>query len=156
MCQQMGISRKAFYRYFSGKDGALEALLEHTLLEFGSFCIQREGDVLTPEKYLEDFFCFWLSKRALLGALEKSKLQGLLIRKALEFAQQESSLASRFLPGDIQFMEIQVARFCIGGIMSMVFSWHHEGYQQSPQQMAGVAMRLLTKPLISEERMLIF
>ena len=53
LCQKMGISRKSFYRYFSGKEGALEALLEHTLMEFGTFCMSGEESI-TPEKYDTD------------------------------------------------------------------------------------------------------
>ena len=30
LCERMGIPRKSFYRYFSSKDGALMALLDHT------------------------------------------------------------------------------------------------------------------------------
>ena len=34
LCDRMGVPRKSFYRYFSNKDGALFALLDHTLMEF--------------------------------------------------------------------------------------------------------------------------
>ena len=34
LCENMGIPRKAFYRYFSSKEGALYALIDHSLLDF--------------------------------------------------------------------------------------------------------------------------
>ena len=34
LCDRMGIPRKSFYRYFSSKDGALYALIDHTLAYF--------------------------------------------------------------------------------------------------------------------------
>ena len=34
LCDRLNIPRKSFYRYFSSKEGALHALLAHTLLEF--------------------------------------------------------------------------------------------------------------------------
>ena len=34
LCDQLEIPRKSFYRYFSSKDGALYALLDHTMMEF--------------------------------------------------------------------------------------------------------------------------
>ena len=37
LCDRMGIPRKSFYRYFSGKEGALAALIDHTLMEFEQF-----------------------------------------------------------------------------------------------------------------------
>ena len=42
-CENAGIPRKAFYRYFSSKDGALHALLDHTLLELESFPAQSKA-----------------------------------------------------------------------------------------------------------------
>ena len=41
LCQKMGIPRKSFYRYFSSKDGALHALIDHTLMEYGIFDEKR-------------------------------------------------------------------------------------------------------------------
>ena len=39
LCSQMNIPRKSFYRYFSSKEGALHALLDHTLMSFDQFYI---------------------------------------------------------------------------------------------------------------------
>ena len=33
ICDQVGISRKSFYRYFDSKDGCLFALLDHTIMD---------------------------------------------------------------------------------------------------------------------------
>ena len=33
LCARLGIPRKSFYRYFSSKDGALFALIDHRLLK---------------------------------------------------------------------------------------------------------------------------
>ena len=42
LCGELQIPRKSFYRYFSNKDGALMALLDHTLMEFE----QSQGQTL--------------------------------------------------------------------------------------------------------------
>ena len=34
LCDFIQIPRRAFYRYFSGKDGALYALIDHTMSDF--------------------------------------------------------------------------------------------------------------------------
>jgi len=34
LCDHLQIPRKAFYRYFTSKDGALYALIDHTLASF--------------------------------------------------------------------------------------------------------------------------
>ena len=42
LCTAMDIPRKSFYRYFSGKDGALHALIDHTLMGYEGF-LYRKG-----------------------------------------------------------------------------------------------------------------
>lgn len=37
LCDHLGVPRKSFYRYFSSKDGALQALLDHTLMEYETY-----------------------------------------------------------------------------------------------------------------------
>lgn len=150
LCEQMGISRKSFYRYFSSKDGALQALLEHSLMEFMSYLRDADAGGSTPDRNLENFFQFWLEKKPLLDALERSMLSGMLIQKAMDFAIEETNLASRFLPGDEQLVQEQMTRFCVCGLMTMMLAWHHGGYQQTPRQMTDIAARLLTKPLVPD------
>jgi len=41
LCEKIGIPRKSFYRYFSGKDGALYALIDHTLMAYEGFLPER-------------------------------------------------------------------------------------------------------------------
>ena len=41
LCTAMDIPRKSFYRYFSGKDGALHALIDHTMISYESFSISQ-------------------------------------------------------------------------------------------------------------------
>ena len=43
LCDQMGVPRKSFYRYFSGKDGALHALIDHTMISYESFSISQRN-----------------------------------------------------------------------------------------------------------------
>ena len=59
LCDQLNIPRKSFYRYFSGKDGALHALIDHTLAGFFETpieSIQHKGMALEE---LTQTFCFW-------------------------------------------------------------------------------------------------
>ena len=48
LCDRMQIPRKSFYRYFSGKDGALHALIDHTLLEFQEVLANRSPPIVRP------------------------------------------------------------------------------------------------------------
>ena len=151
LCSRMGIPRKSFYRYFSGKEGALHALIDHALLDYENYPYDDpawEGRTVRQE--MERTFSYWKHCSRLLDALEKSGLSGVLIERAINHSILESSIPVRFLPADNRQMRERVIGFTVCGLMAMVVYWHHGGYVESPEQMAQIAMRLVTKPLFTE------
>ena len=148
LCDQLEIPRKSFYRYFSGKDGALHALIDHTLMRFDGYTHEyqrsHERTVLLD---LESFFAFWLEYRELLDALMKNSLSGVLIERAIAYALTEEVMPARFLPSDTKAMQREITTFGVCGLMSMVLSWYHRGFDQHPRELARVAARLLGQPL---------
>jgi AcrR family transcriptional regulator len=148
LCDQLQVPRKSFYRYFSSKDGALYGLIDHTMMEYERFAVARQkvtGRTLSNE--LESFFQFWVEHKDLLDALQKSGLSGVLIERSISHALGETVMPKRFLPRDSRDMQRQVTMFGVCGLMSMVLTWHHDGYPQSAAQMARVAARLIGQPL---------
>ena len=147
LCDRMGIPRKSFYRYFSSKDGALRALLDHTLMEFydtGSLEGLRGG---TPVGDLERFFLFWKNHKRLLDAVQRSNLGGMLVERAVSLAKQEE-----LMPGYVRewenMMKDVAMSFVVCGLMSMVLQWHIEGYRIPTERMAKTAVTMLSRPLI--------
>ena len=63
LCQKLDMPRKAFYRYFSNKDGALYALIDHTLVDAFSEFTKFQVDMAKKEDVLLSFFNFWLDKK---------------------------------------------------------------------------------------------
>lgn len=148
LCDQLGVPRKSFYRYFSSKDGALQALLDHTLMEYESFpLVTAPGEKRTVQKELERFFQFWIHKKPLLDVLRRSNLSGMLIERAIAYALSGVPLPQRFLAQDVKEVREQIAMFTVCGLMSMVLNWHHAGYPASTQHMAHLAVRLVSQPL---------
>ena len=147
LCDRMGIPRKSFYRYFSSKDGALHALLDHTIMEFydtGSIEGLRGG---TPTGDLERFFLFWKNHKKMLEAVLRSNLSGMLVERAVSLAKQEE-----LMPGYVRewedMMKDVAMSFVVCGLMSMVLQWHKEGYRIPTEQMAKAAVTMLSRPLI--------
>ena len=147
LCERLSIPRKSFYRYFSSKDGALYALLDHTLMEFydtGALQGLRGG---TPTGDLERFFLFWKTHRKLLEAVQRSNLNGILVERAVSLAKLEE-----LMPGYVQdwedTMKDVAMSFVVCGLMSMVIQWHKESYQIPTEQMAKAAVTMLSRPLI--------
>ena len=146
-CAHAGIPRKAFYRYFSSKDGALYALLDHTMLEYEAYttaCELREGN--SVRRNMEEFFQFWKDQKPLLDALEHSGLSGILMERAISYAEQHP-LLNQMLVDENPKTKGHIVRFCICGMMIMMVNWHHEGFQESVQEMAQIALRLMTQPM---------
>ena len=149
LCDQMQIPRKSFYRYFSNKDGALFALLDHTLIEFEQspavdFLYSKSGAVGDLERY----FVFWYERRDLLEALLRNRLSGLLVERATNHALHEHMMPEYLLSKDESIQQIALT-FAVCGLLAMVMQWHQNGFQESPEQMAAIATMMLTKPLIT-------
>ena len=147
LCQRLGIPRKSFYRYFSGKDGALHALIDHTLMEYESFSAAHKAEQRTLQGDLEQFFQFWLTHKKLLDALQRSDISGILVERSIHHAITEAFFPGRFLQNEARNVQNHVVSFAVCGLMTMMVQWHHGGYQESPDALSLVAVRLLTRPL---------
>lgn len=147
LCAQMGIPRKSFYRYFSSKEGALHALLDHTLMDFEGYHVPEKGENRTLHRDVSHFFEFWLGQRALLDALERNGLSSLLIERSIVYALSGSAMPRRFLPQDDPTTQTQVVIFTVCGLMSLMINWHRSGFQTPIPKMADVAVRVLCQPL---------
>jgi len=149
LCAQAGISRKVFYRYFSGKEGALYALIDHTLLELENF--PYSGKHRSEEGYKKNlawFFRFWQEQKLLLDALVRSGSSELLIKRVILYALTDAGATRVFFPSCEADVREYAITFSACGFMSMVLTWHRTDFQLSPEQMAEVTLPLLTKPLI--------
>lgn len=155
LCERMNIPRKSFYRYFSGKDGALQALLDHTFLEYerlSTFTTFADRD--TVRKELVTFFDHWKQHQKLLDALQHSRLSGMLVERAVANAlgQYQPHMLSE--TAQIRTIHTHSISFLTCGLMSMVLQWHLEGYRETSSEMAHIAAHLLTNPLVPERRLL--
>lgn len=148
LCQYLQIPRKAFYRYFSGKDGALIALLDHTIADFFEIPLTGTAQRGTALGDLDRFFAFWREHKILLDALQHSALRGLLVERANAFALREGHLPRQFKHWTPQIQELATS-FAICGLLSMVLQWHQQNFSISAEEMTKLATGMLTKPLLN-------
>ena len=149
LCDRMQIPRRAFYRYFTSKDGALYALLDHTLIDFYLEEPQEPNNPAMGD--LKHFFLFWQRRKTLLEALDKSNLAGIMVQRATMMAQQENKLPQPIngLPQEVQQLAMT---FVVSGLMSMVFQWHQQNYSVSATEITKLAISMLTQPLLTKKR----
>jgi len=149
LCAEIGVPRKAFYRYFSGKDGALFSMIDRALMDFEIHSTSREMfEPETPRDYMEQVFVYWTERQELLDALKKSNLSGLLIQRALDFSRNLDTIPRFMLITDRRLREYGTM-FMVCGLMTMIVQWHDDGFSKSVAEMAELTMQLLTQPLFS-------
>lgn len=149
LCVEIGVPRKSFYRYFSGKDGALFSMIDRALMDFEVHTtFSGSNDPQAPLKFMEQVFVYWIRHRQLLDVLEKSHISGLLIQRALAFSQNLDTIPRFMLITDRRLREYGTM-FMVCGLMTMIVQWHHDGFSKSPAEMAELSMQLLTRPLFS-------
>ena len=150
LCAYLDIPRKTFYRYFSGKDGALYALLDHTMMDFQLEENLSASHPVSALEELERFFIFWHNHAALLDALERSGQSGILVERATSFALQEKMMPRYMLSWNPGYQSIALS-FAICGLMAMVITWHHQRFLYTPQEMTQIATIMLTRPLLQTQ-----
>ncbi|MBR3949624.1 MAG: TetR/AcrR family transcriptional regulator [Oscillospiraceae bacterium] len=149
LCEELGIPRKSFYRYFDSKEGALYALIDHTLMAFNLHTTRPEfHDEQTPMQYMAGIFSAWVEQKELLDALEKSGLSGLLIQRALEVTKELDTIPDFMQINDRRLREYGTM-FTVCGLMSIIVQWHRDGFAKSVEDMAGLTMEMFAKPLFS-------
>ena len=142
LCQQLNLSRRSFYRYFRDMEDVLDSLLNHT---FQDMAIADTGlTVLELEKYYD----FWFRRRTLLDALARSGMYSKITEYAMRYANEES--LKKYLPVNDSAMDLsrEINRFVVSGLASLMISWHADGFQKTPHQMASIAYRMLSEPLL--------
>lgn len=142
LCRHLELPRRSFYRYFGDMEDVLDSLMNHT---FQDMAIADSGlTVAELEKYYE----FWLCHKSLLNALAYSGMHSKITEYAMRYTDAES--LKRYLPVHDLGMDLswEMNLFVISGLSSLMISWHAEGFQKTPHQMACIAYRMLSEPLL--------
>lgn len=147
-CDTLGIPRKSFYRYFSNKDGALYALVDHALLDFAKEFFQPGTELNLS--LTEDFFRYWLKHSDILHALERNKLGGVLVQRTIELTLGDNNYVPQILPADIQYMQNYVLLFLVSGVMSLLIQWEKDDFKASPRELAVTTAHLLNRSLYAK------
>ncbi len=142
ICQQAGISRKSFYRYFGSKEGCLCALLDHCIIEGASYYLPEHGEAVNSRILFERFFGYWKQQKPLLDALARNNLSLNLVERMMAYLEEEEQTFLQYMGGRANDSYEQML-FVVSGIMGLVLNWHSSGYQKSATQMASILEKVI-------------
>lgn len=131
LCARIEIPRKSFYRYFDSLDDVLFSMVDE-VMEQSFACMEAEPD-------LEGFFARWKDSKRLMDVLEKQSMSAITTSR-LYVLLGKSKYSERFSRDEVRYSAILYA------MISMVFSWHHTGMKQTPEEMRDLADSILKFP----------
>ena len=152
LCREMEVPRKAFYRYFSDKDSALQSAIDHALMDFDSYAsVNGVRELVDAQQYMEKVLGYWVDNSLLLDALSRSNRSGMLVHRAILYTQEMDSI-----PHFLSIMDRKLRNygtmFAVCGLMSMIAQWHSDGFEPDVRQLSQVVLRLLSEPLFHPGR----
>ena len=148
ICKKMNMPRKSFYRYFDGKDGIVQSMIHHLVMEYGSTQVQVNGmEGVTLKKEFDVYFSFWKSNADILSVLDKSGLIGRLIECVSGFAMNEYDYVRRYLSDTDDEGKMVAYQFLVSGLMTMMIGWYRGGFKESIDTMSRATVKIITRPL---------
>ncbi len=147
LCERLEIPRKTFYRYFDSKEGALYALIEHTMSEYVGFHQDKQGKIRTLKNEIEQYYCFWYDHKYFLDAFSKNNMLEKIIEVSISFPVNDMVSFSKFLPDDTEWVRNKIFKFAICGLVFQMIDWYKDGFKISISDMSEISCRMLSKPL---------
>ena len=145
-CTHMNIPRKAFYRYFNTREGALLALIDHRLEDMARSLqgVKSKDSVL---KNMEAFLHRFMEQKPFLDILKENDLHSLMIKRAIIKAM-DGSIFPLHLTADLSnYVHRQGVLMTISGMFTVLLSWHDSGFACPVKHMAEIIYTITTQPI---------
>lgn len=149
ICASASVPRGMFYRYFDSKKDALDALIDHTLVEYMTTISFEENEKSEDPLGIRALLLYWKSQKPLLDALKRNKMESLLLERSIRYCTVDEPLLSRHLKLAGNPADLEVVAFCINGVISAIFVWYESGFAKPTEEMAQILRKLLTGPIVS-------
>lgn len=147
ICTHANVPRGMFYRYFDSKKDALDALIDHTLVEYLTSVIFADKPEANDPMGMKALLNYWKQQKPLLDVLNRNHMEMLLLERSIRYCIREEPLISRYLTSSGHSADLEVIVFCINGIISTIFVWYMTGFAKSTEEMAAILHNLLSGPI---------
>ena len=148
ICASANVPRGMFYRYFDSKKDALDALIDHTLVEYMITIDFAEDSQAEDPLGICKLLLYWKSQKSLLDALKRNHMEALLLERSIRYCTVEEPILSRHLNLAGNPADQEVVAFCINGVISAIFVWYESGFAKPIEEMARILHNLLLGPIV--------
>jgi len=126
IAQEARLSRKTFYRLFSGKDQVLSLIFEDLFQE--CFAQLKARNIHHYWDAMQVFFDFWEERKDLLFLLRKNGLLPRVFEQSCQYAMQVFEFVrSKELAASFALPLPYLLAYSIGGMHSMLLKWVESG-----------------------------
>ena len=146
LCQQAGVPRNTFYRYFANKEAVLRYLLEDSLREVLLKVVQTYHT--SQEREMIYHIANWLrfyKEQERVWALFDDKLHGILIGQVVA---HYGSLLDPINKLDFRNQQTKGIIFYAYGMQGILDVWRHFGYEQSEEEVAVQLYNIVRNPIM--------
>ena len=146
LCQQAGVPRNTFYRYFANKEAVLRYLLENSLREVLLKVVQTYHT--SQEREMIYHIANWLrfyKEQERVWALFDDKLHGILIGQVVA---HYGSLLDPINKLDFRNQQTKGIIFYAYGMQGILDVWRHFGYEQSEEEVAVQLYNIIRNPIM--------
>ncbi|MBQ7130580.1 MAG: TetR/AcrR family transcriptional regulator [Oscillospiraceae bacterium] len=143
LCRRLGLGRRSFYRYFSDLEDVLDSAMNRL---FQQMAITNRMPELEE---IRDNYRFWLERRNVLDALNRSGMLDRLFVYLLRYSDPD--IIRNYLNPQAQNTGLirEAGMFAIGGSMALIISWYEGGFVKSPEEMANIVYQMLYQPILT-------
>ena len=146
LCQQAGVPRNTFYRYFANKEAVLKYLLGNSLREMLQKVVQSYHS--SEEREMIYHITNWLrfyKEQERVWALFDDKLHGILIGQVVA---HYGSLLDPINKLDFRNQQTKGIIFYAYGMQGILDVWRHFGYEQSEEEVAVQLYNIVRNPIM--------
>ena len=144
LCRYTGMSRKTFYRLYEAKADVVYAMIDHALLDAGSFI----PDKSVGPGGLHKFLAYWKTQKEMLDVMKVNRISALLSQQAVIHITQEAPEICKCFGADDSPYGREAIVFYVTGLFSLVLDWAYRDFDRSVDEMSAVIMDLLMNPPI--------
>ncbi len=149
LCQQVGISRKAYYNYYRDKDACLGAIIDYVLRDSMLHLTTTMSDNATSMEGACILLDYWKSHKELLDMLVRNDLLHLLMLRNMEYLQHEETAALALLDTSELKSDTDILACYMSCQLTLVLQWYYRGFDTPTEEMARKLLRIVHRPLIT-------